>query len=522
MNILSFSILLYFSLIQYLTSYKILVFSPEIGHSHVNFNIRIANTLVEAGHNVTYLKISIAQNINLKTKANIIEATFNKNFSDLFTNVFGVKNMWTMKNSFKDQFTDFSQFTNLLVILCQSLFENEKLTETIRNEKYNIFISEFYTICPGFLKKHWNIKNGIITSAMTNNEILYDYFGLFFPSSYIPTMYHNANEDMSYLQRWSNFINYYVSKLFFKHILIPKFQSIYENKNNGLSLSMNEIAKETGAIWINTLPFIDFPSPITPKLHFIGGVGLSKIKSLDKKWDNILNKRNFNVLLSFGSIAQSYKMLNEYKNGILKAFNDLSNITFIWKYEKNETTLPLKVPSNVIIIDWIPQNDLLNDDRINLFITHGGMNSLVEAAARATPIICIPLFGDQKRNAGMVQRLGFSEYYDKNDLSNSELLKKTILNVINNKKYKEKALRIGKLMKDSPFKANEVIIKTTEFIGKNGNIPEMDLYGANMGIIEFFNLDIIFILITLLILLIIFFYHIAKKLFKFNIKHKLD
>ncbi|CEF70287.1 UDP-glucuronosyl/UDP-glucosyltransferase family-containing protein [Strongyloides ratti] len=521
-NVMNFFILLHFSLIQYLIGYKILIYSPEIGHSHVNFNIRIANTLIEAGHNVTYLKISIAKNINFKTKANIIETTSNKKFLNLFNNVVGVKNMWTMKDSFIEQMTDFSQFTNGLVVLCQSIFEDDKLTDIIRNEKYDIFIGEFYTLCPVFLKKYWNIENSIFTSAMTNNELLYDYFGLYFPSSYVPTMYHNANDNMPYLQRWSNFIDYYISKIFFKYILVPKFQLIYQNKSNDFTFSITEIAKETGAIWINTLPFIDFPSPITSKLHYIGGAGLPETKPLDDKWNNILNKRDFNVLISFGSIAKSYTMLEEYKKGILKAFTDLSNITFIWKYEKNETTLPLKVPSNVIIIDWIPQNDLLNDNRLNLFITHGGINSIVEAASRSTPIICVPLFGDQKRNAGMVQRLGFSEYYDKENLSNSELLKKTILKIIHNKTYSKRANRIGTLMKDVPFKANEIIIKTTEFIGKNGNIPEMNLHGSNMGIIEFFNLDIIFILIVLLILVFLSFYHLTKKIFKSNYKYKSD
>ena len=33
-------------------AYKILVFSPSIGHSHVMFSGKIADTLVEAGHEV--------------------------------------------------------------------------------------------------------------------------------------------------------------------------------------------------------------------------------------------------------------------------------------------------------------------------------------------------------------------------------------------------------------------------------------------------------------------------------------
>uniref|UniRef100_A0A0N5B2Z1 glucuronosyltransferase n=1 Tax=Strongyloides papillosus TaxID=174720 RepID=A0A0N5B2Z1_STREA len=406
--------------------------------------------------------------------------------------------------------------------ICQSVFDNDELTEVIRNENYDIMISEYLTVCPGFLAKHWNIKKNIYTSAMTNNELLYDYYGLYFPSSYVPTMFHHANDVMTFRQRIANFFDYHISRTFFKYITLPKFQNIYSSKNNGTYVSMEELTRNVGAFWLNTLPFIDFPSPITSKIHYIGGAGIPETKPLDSKWNDVLSKRKYNVLLSFGSIAKSYQMLDEYKVGILNTISDLSNITFIWKYEKDISTLPIKVPSNVILADWIPQNDLLNDERLNLFITHGGMNSIVEAGARSTPIICVPLFGDQKRNAGMVQRLGFSEYYNKENLKDSEMLKETILKVLNNKRYKEKAERLGKLMREVPFKATEIIVKTTEFICNNDNIPEMNLHGSNMGVIEFFNLDIIFILIVLFTTISVFIYHLLKKIFTFKIKYKSD
>lgn len=39
-------------LYQFINSYKILIYSPRIGHSHIVFMGRIADILTEAGHNV--------------------------------------------------------------------------------------------------------------------------------------------------------------------------------------------------------------------------------------------------------------------------------------------------------------------------------------------------------------------------------------------------------------------------------------------------------------------------------------
>lgn len=36
-------------------------------------------------------------------------------------------------------------------------------------------------------------------------------------------------------------------------------------------------------------------------------------------------------------------------------------------------------------------------------ITHAGLNSITEAYRSATPMIAIPLLGDQKRNAKMIE-----------------------------------------------------------------------------------------------------------------------
>ena len=49
--------LLLFYFINYADSYKILVYSPLIGHSHVKFMGSIADTLAEAGNDVVDLEI---------------------------------------------------------------------------------------------------------------------------------------------------------------------------------------------------------------------------------------------------------------------------------------------------------------------------------------------------------------------------------------------------------------------------------------------------------------------------------
>lgn len=67
---------------------------------------------------------------------------------------------------------------------------------------------------------------------------------------------------------------------------------------------------------INSNQYIDYPSPALPKTVFVGGmqVNTNEAKTkLSDEWNNILNIRKQNVLISFGSNAFSSEMPEEFK-----------------------------------------------------------------------------------------------------------------------------------------------------------------------------------------------------------------
>ncbi|MGW7694063.1 glycosyltransferase [Streptomyces asiaticus] len=62
------------------------------------------------------------------------------------------------------------------------------------------------------------------------------------------------------------------------------------------------------------------------------------------------------------------------------------------------------VPPHVHITDRLPQPLLL--ESVDLFLTHGGFNSIRESLRTATPMAVLPQFGDQPNNAERVEELG--------------------------------------------------------------------------------------------------------------------
>ncbi len=78
---------------------------------------------------------------------------------------------------------------------------------------------------------------------------------------------------------------------------------------------------------------------------------------------------------------------------------------FAWPATGNMTVESLQLPKRVRPIKWASQNDVLADRNVKAFVMHGGTHSLYEAAFHATPVVAVPIFGDQIHNAVKVDHL---------------------------------------------------------------------------------------------------------------------
>ncbi|WP_436764428.1 glycosyltransferase [Streptosporangium sp. V21-05] len=65
----------------------------------------------------------------------------------------------------------------------------------------------------------------------------------------------------------------------------------------------------------------------------------------------------------------------------------------------------LALPDEVITAPYVPQREVL--ERADVFVTHGGYNSVAESIRAATPMLVIPLAVDQPIQAYFVDRAGF-------------------------------------------------------------------------------------------------------------------
>ena len=64
----------------------------------------------------------------------------------------------------------------------------------------------------------------------------------------------------------------------------------------------------------------------------------------------------------------------------------------------NLTLAELQLGSNIMVLNWAPQADILGHPSIKAFVTQGGVNSLYEAMHNAVPVALLPVLADQPYN----------------------------------------------------------------------------------------------------------------------------
>uniref|UniRef100_A0A0N5B5G8 glucuronosyltransferase n=1 Tax=Strongyloides papillosus TaxID=174720 RepID=A0A0N5B5G8_STREA len=516
--------ILFFNLFSLIHSYKILVVNPKIGYSHVNFFSQVADILTEAGHNVTVLAINLDPTIKHPGahKAKVITYQATKEVKDHFVDMLDNRFLWTLSNGDAEQFKLSLKFFDGIYKQSLRVFNDEELSEKITKEKFDLGITEVLNFYVLGMFKVWGVKSYVTGFSTALGDNLYEIFGLPFPASFMPTLISPFSDKMTYTQRFQNWFLHYFSKTLFYFLKeTMTLQGEFDKKYGVGFYDSDSIIGDSSFLILNSNPFLDFPGPKTPKMVEVSGIGIKDPKPLNEYWNKIFSLRNKTVIVSFGSVAKSIHMPDDIKNGLLETMRKLKDITFIWKYEEPEDGTGKDI-KNLVLSKWIPQNDLLNDERLSLFVTHGGMGSITELSFRGVPAIVIPVVGDQYRNAKLVERQSFGMIMDKLDLKNPDILMKNIETILNDETYKKNAKMVSKRLNKRPIGPKRLLIEHIEFAAEFGRLDMLDLASRNMGVIEYYNLDIIFpVIIGFLILIYLLFqiiFKITKKLFKPKVK----
>ncbi|GMT22145.1 hypothetical protein PFISCL1PPCAC_13442, partial [Pristionchus fissidentatus] len=474
-------------------------YNSKFGHSHSQFLGTIADTLVDAGHNVTSLIPIMAPSLRDGTEKShkiyvegdhAVHAFYEQprvhNFFEL--NMFNPIFPFIMGPIMADNFGR----------TCALVVNEPGLIARLKAERYDLMITENFDPCGIGLSEAIGTKSVITSSSTCLVNWQHDLFGVEQALSYRMSLMSRELNVHSMVDRFWNLFAEALGRIMFYYP--PKTVNRLLKETFGPEYpTIAEQSAKVAYVLTNSEPLIESAAPTSSRVINVPGMAASSPRSLDAHWEEILNRRNKTVLLSFGSMAKSVALPRQSKQGIVKAISSFPEITFIWKYEDPEdefcTEQASKLP-NLVMTKWMPQVDILNHPNLALFITHGGMASTQETALRGVPGIFVPIFGDQPRNAGMMQFNELGRVYDKFELYDGDKLAATIREVLENDKYAKNAVRISQMLARKPFESRDLLIKHVEFAAEFGASAALMPQSVKMSFVQYNNLDVLAVIVV--------------------------
>ncbi|XP_018341668.1 PREDICTED: uncharacterized protein LOC108748138 [Trachymyrmex septentrionalis] len=304
--------------------------------------------------------------------------------------------------------------------------------------------------------------------------------------------------NLPFWRRLINFINTWWSIHSWFNNFAIKQQKIAEKYFGNNIPRITDVAKNMSLVLINQEPLLAYARPEIPNIvHFSGLHIAKKPPSLPKNLKEFLDSAtNGFIYMSLGSNTKSKLLPKKILDTFANTFANLS-YKILWKFENDS----YHVPPNVFISKWIPQQGVLAHPNIKLFIYQGGLQSTEEAVHYAVPLIGIPFVFDQVYQVMKMVSLGVARYLDIVRLTGSELYD-AIIEVINDKGYKDRMLALRALTKDKPYDSLENVIWWIEFVMRHNGAPHLRFNGVDIAWYQQFDLDVIvFLTITLFLVL---------------------
>ncbi|EFP00309.1 hypothetical protein CRE_18601 [Caenorhabditis remanei] len=491
---------------------NILIINPIFGFSHVKFMTQMANVIADHGHNVTLFQpfhIPLKNMDGLVKNKNIeILNYYPDHYDELLNTESPTFPMFWDSHLMNNPVLQSVMMPRMIVKELQRTDEqillDTKLHETLKNKKFDVAIAETFGIS-GFYLAHFLDLPCIPVMSAVRFQVFNELFGQLSSTGYIPQIGSKRASEAGFLDRLND-----VYMKFFDKITVEKMGQLQnDNFENALGRPLpnwKDLISESPVYITNSNPYLDFAVPTTATIVHAGGItiDLKKLRNvgpLPEEYEQILQERDSTILISFGSVIRSYQMPDNFKAGIIQMFESLPDVTFIWKYEKDDVEFQKRLPKNVHLKKWVPQPALLADKRLKVFVTHGGLGSTMEVAYTGKPALMVPIFGDQPQNAYMLERHGGAIAYDKFDLQDGDKLTKIMKDMVTNPKYNENAHALLEVLSNQPIDPKMNLMKHLDFAIKFPKLRSQVPAISHVGIIAHYYLDVFAFLTSVAVVL---------------------
>ncbi|XP_023949334.1 UDP-glycosyltransferase UGT5-like isoform X1 [Bicyclus anynana] len=438
--------------------YKVLAVFPMPGKSHSILGEGYVRHLLAAGHEVTYITPFPVKD----PPSRLRQVDISENFA-FMRNILDVRKFMSKELDIQNYFLVHNVMNSMLydtyrMPVIQKFINDPKeqydavVVEWLYSELSAGFSSVFN--CP-FIWASSMIPHTAVLSLIdghVNPAYSVDHLSRDYTTTFWDRLYHWYYITKLSYQRWSErdtyndqFKNVFGEAITRRGHKLPQFDDVIYNGSLMLG---------------NSHPATGDNVALPENYKHIGGYHIKDvIEPLPKDLQKLMDESKDGVIyFSMGSMLKSSEIPDDIKNGLLEVFGVLKQ-TVIWKLEQ---VIP-NVPKNVHVVTWAPQQSILAHPNCVLFITHGGLLSIMETLNTGVPIIGMPFFADQYLNIARASAKGFGMRLDLDEKA-PEKLRVAIKNMVENPSYRQSARKFSAIFKDNIASPGQQLAYWVEYV----------------------------------------------------------
>ena len=229
-----------------------------------------------------------------------------------------------------------------------------------------------------------------------------------------------------------------------------------------------------------------------PHLQYVGGIGAMEGKPLPTPLQSFMDAADDGVILV--AMGSSMDVIpHATLNKMLRVFARLKQRVII-RHSGDTHTMPTK---NVLMQDWLPQNDILAHNNTRIFVTHCGNNGQLEAVYHGVPMLMLPLRHEQKYNARRAERRNYGLTLDPWSFSEDEFAR-AIHRLLTDPTFRTSIARCSAIQRSMPLPKDRAAFWIEHVLRFGGD--HLRPYYIDMPLWQFFLLDVlVFLVLTSLV-----------------------
>lgn len=488
---------------------NILVF-PMDGSHWINMKV-LMEELHAKGHSMTVIRGSnswyIPEKSPLYTSITIkIRGNFDNFIAEFLKEQIRVQREGASLLTFIEQTRDFlSVFGDYQKIWADGLvwlLEDKTLMKQLLDSKYDLVLTDPAMAAGVILAKYLKLPLVLNVRWITGGD------GQFImapsPLSYIPVPGSGLTDRMNFLQRVKNTLFFGLVLFQQKFLAGPIYHAICAKYLDG-GCDINSLLQEAD-IWLFRSDFVfDFPRPTMPNLIYIGGFQCSPTQPLPADMEEFVQSAGEHgvIIMSLGTFVEA--LPTEVADDIADVFAKMPQ-KVIWRHKGPR---PSTLGNNTMVVDWMPQKDLLGHPQSKVFIAHGGTNGIQEAIYHGVPVLGIPLFFDQYDNLLRLEVRGAGKIIPLAEV-NSENFEKSLVEVLNVGSYRENVQRLSRLHRDQPMTPMDQAVFWVEYVMRHKGAPHLRTEAYKMPWYSYYCADVLLVLLITVSLLLMSTYGIFR------------